>query len=78
MTTPKKTDPLTKEEVGAAAQHFFALFNEVRAHAPEGISIEDTLKLSESIFSYAHQLRAKEIEADKSAPFGFNKKEEED
>ena len=77
MTTPKKTDPLTTEEVAAAAKHFFDLFNEVRAHAPKGTSIEDTLKFSESIFSYAHTLRSREIEADKSSPFGFNKKDEE-
>ena len=75
-STPKKTDPLTTEEVETAAQHFFSLFNEVRSHAPEGTSIEDTLKLSESIFAYAHKLRAKEIEEDKTSPFGFNKKED--
>ena len=76
MTTPKKTDPLTVEEVAAAAKHFFSLFNEVRAHAPKGTSIEDTIKLSESIFSYAHTRRAKEIEQDNTAAFGFNKDKE--
>ena len=75
MTAPKKTDPLTAEEVRAAAEHFFGLFDEVLAQAPEGTTIEDALKLSESIFAYAHRLRAKEIEDEATAPFGFNKKE---
>lgn len=75
MTKPKKTDPLTQAEVDTAAELFFELFDVVLAHAPEGTSIEDAIKLSESIFAYAHKLRALDIEADASAPFGFNKKE---
>tara|TARA_Y100000004_G_scaffold197227_1_gene270545 strand:+ start:3519 stop:3758 length:240 start_codon:yes stop_codon:yes gene_type:complete len=75
MTAPKKTDPLTTEEVKAAADYFFELFNEVLIQAPEGTSIEDAIKLSESIFAYAHKQRAIQIEEDSSAPFGFNKKE---
>ena len=31
-TTPKKSDPLTHEEVTEAADIFFPLFNEVHSH----------------------------------------------
>ena len=75
MTAPKKTDPLTVEEVAKAADIFFELFDEVLANAPEGTSIEDAIKLSESIFAYAHKLRAIDLEENSSAPFGFNKKD---
>ena len=75
MTAPKKTDPLTAQEVANAADIFFELFDEVLAKAPEGTSIEDAIKLSESIFAYAHKLRAIEALEDSSAPFGFNKKD---
>lgn len=78
MTKPKKTDPLTKEEVAAAAEIFFELFDEVLDRCPEDTSIEDALKLSESIFGYAHKLRAIDAEADRAVPFGFNKKEDSD
>ena len=54
MTAPKKTDPLTQDEVSYASAVFFKLFDEVLNQAPEGTSIEDAIKLSESIFAYAH------------------------
>lgn len=75
MTKPKKTDPLTAKEVSDAATAFFELFYEVLDQAPEGASIEDVIKLSESIFAYAHKRRALDIEGDAAVPFGFNKKE---
>lgn len=73
MTTPKKTDPLTAQEVSTAAEVFFDLFDIVLSQAPEGTSIEDAIKLSESIFAYAHKLRAINAEENALAPFGFNK-----
>ena len=75
MTKPKKTDPLTAAEVETAAELFFELFDVVLAKAPEGTTIEDALKLSESVFAYAHKRRALDTEADATVPFGFNKKE---
>ena len=75
MTKPKKTDPLTTAEVEAAADLFFELFDVVLSKAPEGTSIEDALKLSESVFAYAHKRRALDVTADAAVPFGFNKKE---
>ena len=75
MTAPKRTDPLLPAEVEKAAEHFFELFSLVLEKAPEGTSIEDAIKLSESIFSYAHKRRVLAEEADLATPFGFNKKE---
>ena len=77
MTTPKRTDPLAPAEVEEAAECFFELFHIVLKRAPEGTSIEDAIKLAESIFSYAHARRALNPEAFTTAgPFGFNKKED--
>ena len=75
MTLPKPTDPLTIEEVQKASKLFFELFNEVLKAAPPNTSVEDAIKLSESIFGYAHKLRAIDRQdQEDSAPFGFNKK----
>lgn len=73
MTAPKKTDPLTPQEVATAAEIFFELFDEVLDRCPGETSIEDAIKLSESIFAYAHKLRAISAEENALAPFGFNK-----
>lgn len=76
MTRPKKTDPLTYGEVYDAAAEFFELFEAVMTHSPDGTTIEDGIKFSESIFAYAHKVRAIEAEENDSSPFGFNKKEQ--
>ena len=73
MTAPKPTDPLTVEEVTTASELFFELFDVVLSKAPSDTSIKDAILLSESIFGYAHKLRAIKREEDASAPFGFNK-----
>ena len=73
MTKPKKTDPLTAAEVEAAAESFFELFDVVLDKAPEGTSIEDAIKLSESVFTYAHKRRSIDAQGDTFASFGFNK-----
>lgn len=76
MTTPKRTDPLRPAEVEEAAECFFELFHIVLKRAPEGTSIEDAIKLAESIFSYAHTRRALSPDAFTTIRFGFNKKED--
>ena len=70
----KPTDPLTVEEVSKASDRFFPLFDEVLSRMPENSSIEDTLKIMESVCTLAHKLRAED--EDKTGPFGFNKKDE--
>lgn len=67
-------DPLTPEEVQAAADRFFPLFDIIHMNMPEGSKTEDVLKVMESVCTLAHKIRLEEEE--KSAPFGFNKKTE--
>ena len=67
-------DPLTPEEVQAAADRFFPLFDIIHRNMPEGSKTEDALKVMESVCTLAHKMRLEEEET--SAPFGFNKKTE--
>ena len=78
MTTPKKNDPLTHEEVAAAADIFFPLFNEVHSRMPDGATTEDTLKVMESVAKLSHKTRADKLLEDKSLAFGFNKNDNDD
>ena len=63
--------PLTVEEVTVAAEQFFPLFDVVRNQMPVEATIEDTLKVMETVCTLAHKLRAEEEAA--NLPFGFNK-----
>ena len=63
--------PLTVEEVEKAADQFFPLFDVVRNQMPVEATIEDTLKVMETVCSLAHKLRT----SDETQPFGFNKKD---
>ena len=72
---PKKSDPLTHEEVVAASDIFFPLFNEVLSRMPEGSTTEDTLKVMESVAKLGHKQRADKLLEEKSLTFGFNKEE---
>ena len=73
---PKKNDPLTHEEVAAAADIFFPLFNEVHGRMPKGATTEDTLKVMESVAKLGHKQRADKALEEKSLAFGFNKHDE--
>ena len=73
MTMPKKTDPLTVEEVTAASDTFFPLFNVVHSRMPEGSRTEDTLKVMEAIAKLGHKTRAEVAEKKRKEKFGFNK-----
>jgi hypothetical protein len=65
-------DPLSPEEVQAAADRFFPLFDIILRNMPEGSKTEDCIKVMESVCSLAHKMRLEEEES--FAPFGFNKK----
>ena len=67
--------PLTPEEVAEAADKFFPLFDIVHRQMPENSNVEDTLKVMESVCGLAQKLR---MQADTHAPFGFNKKDNEE
>ena len=69
-------DPLSPEEVQAASDRFFPLFDIILRNMPEGSKTEDCLKVMESICALAHKMRLEEDES--FAPFGFNKKPKEE
>ena len=69
---PEKNAPLTAEEITAAADTFFPLFDIVHRNMPENCTVEDTLKVMESVCKLAHKKRVAEEIA--HVPFGFNKK----
>ena len=54
MTTPKKNDPLTIDEMTTAAETFFPLFNVVHSRMPDQATVEDTLKVMESVAKLGH------------------------
>ena len=70
----KDYDPLTAEEVNEASKDFFPLFDIVHRNMPENCTVEDTLKVMESVCKLAHKKRAADEIA--HAPFGFNKKDD--
>ena len=74
---PKKSDPLTHDEVAAAADVFFPLFNEVHSRMPEGSTTEDTLRVMESVAKLGHKQRADRLLKEKSMSFGFNKEDDD-
>ena len=76
MTSPKPTDPLTKEEMETAAEIFFPLFNVIHSRMPDNSTTEDTLKVMEAVAKLGHKKRADK--KDSAGPFGFNKKEDDD
>jgi len=75
MTTPKKTDPLTVDEMTKAADHFVSLLTVITDRCPKA-SIEDALRIMESTAKFAHAQRAKAREEKVTEKFGFNKDDE--
>lgn len=75
---PKKSDPLTSEEMTEAADVFFPLFNIVHSRMPDGSTTEDCLKVMESVAKLGHKNRADRAAKEKELKFGFNKKDEND
>ena len=73
---PKKTDPLTIEEIKQASDIFFPLFSEVHSRMPKEATIEDALKVMEGIAKLAHKRRADKAAKEQELKFGFNKDEE--
>ena len=76
MAKTKPTDPLTKEEMETAAEQFFPLFNVVHSRMPDSATVEDTLKVMESVAKLAHKNRADKKKD--TGPFGFNKEDDKD
>ena len=72
----KEYEPLTDVEVNDAAKEFFPLFDIVHRNMPENCTVEDTLKVMETVCNMAQKRR--EYKKDEVGPFGFNKKTEEE
>ena len=64
-------DPLTPEEVNEAAKEFFPLFDIVHRNMPENCTVEDTIKVMETVCGMAQKRRA--LDKEGVGPFGFNK-----
>ena len=67
-------DPLTPEEVNDAAKEFFPLFDIVHRNMPENCTVEDTIRVMETVCSMAQKRR--NFDTPGVGPFGFNKKPE--
>ena len=70
-------DPLTPEEVQAASEKFFPLFDIILRNMPEGSKTEDCLSVMASVCELARSMREEEEEKSKALPFGFNKKKDD-
>ena len=77
MNTPKKNDPLTVEEMTEAADIFMPLYRVVADQLPKA-TVEDVLKVMESVAKLGHKRRADKLLEEKSIAFGFNKDKEDD
>ncbi len=76
---PKKNDPLTVSEVQEATDEFFPLFDIVNAAMQQrNGSVEDTLKVMESVAKLGHKRRADKADEEKKLKFGFNKTKDTD
>jgi len=53
----KDYDPLTPDEVNDAAKEFFPLFDIVHRNMPENCTVEDTIKVMETVCSMAQKRR---------------------
>jgi len=67
-----KHDPLTHEEMSAAAEKFIELFKIVTDKVPEA-TVEDALKIMESCAKLAHKERADALKKEADERFGFVK-----
>jgi hydroxymethylpyrimidine/phosphomethylpyrimidine kinase len=68
----KDYDPLTPEEVNDAAKEFFPLFDIVHRNMPENCTVEDTIKVMETVCNMAQKRR--NFDKGEVDPFGFYKK----
>ena len=71
----KEYDPLTPSEVNDAAKEFFPLFDIVHRNMPENCTVEDTIKVMETVCSMAQKRR--NFDTPGGGSFGFNKKSKE-
>lgn len=73
--TPNKNEPLTVEEMTEAADIFMPLYQVVAKQLPKA-TVEDVLKVMESVAKLGHKRRADKALEEKALTFGFNKSDE--
>ena len=73
--TPKKNDPLTVEKMMEAADIFMPLYKVIADQLPKA-TVEDVLKVMESVAKLGHKRRADKALDEKAMKFGFNKEED--
>ena len=71
----KDYDPLIPDEVNDAAKEFFPLFDIVHRNMPENCTVEDTIKVMETVCNMAQKRR--NFDKGEVDPFGFYKKTKE-
>lgn len=59
-----------------AAETFFPLFSVVHKSMPKEATVEDTLKVMESVAKLGHKQRQDKLDKEKAAKFGFNKSDD--
>ena len=75
---PKKTDPLTTEEMIEAADMFMERYNIIKDRMNGLAKPEDILKVMENVAKLGHKLRADKAEEKRLERFGFVKNAELD
>lgn len=71
---PGKNDPLTVDEMTVAADKFVELYKVVAERMPDA-TVEDCLKIMESVAKLGHKTRADKMKKEADERFGFLKKE---
>ena len=71
---PKKNDPLTNEEMTEAMDIFYPLYEVISARMTEA-TVEDKLKIMESVAKLGHKLRSDKRLEEQTLKFGFNKED---
>ena len=71
---PKKSDPLTVEEMQEAADIFFPLYSVIADMFPQS-SMEDKLNIMENVAKLAQKRREEKLLKEKADQFGFNKED---
>ena len=75
---PKKTDPLSPEEMIEAADMFMERYNIIKDRMNGLAKPEDILKVMENVAKLGHKLRADKAEEKRLERFGFVKNAELD
>ena len=72
--TPNKNEPLTVEEMTEAAEIFMPLYQVVASQLPKA-TVEDVLKVMESVAKLGHKRRQDKRLEEQTMKFGFNKED---